>query len=237
MQAYLKKQSESVGLSLTDEQTKKVEQYHDLLVEANRVMNLTRVPDEMEEAVDRNYLDSMAPVALGLFDGAETVVDVGSGAGFPGVPLAIALPDKRFTLMDSLTKRVEFLKSVVSALSLNAEAVALRAEDAGRKAEYREQFDLAVSRAVAPVNVLAELMLPLLRVGGRMLAYKGPAVEEEAKEAEKALELLGGRVRTVHEVRIPGRDWRHTVLEIEKIAPTPEKYPRRAGMPEKKPLV
>lgn len=210
-----------------------LERFHEMLVAANARTNLTRVPADISEAVDRNYLDSLA--ALPLLAGAKCCVDVGSGAGFPGVPLSAFLPDVRFVLMDSLNKRVEFLKAAIADMGLNAEAVALRAEDAGR-GELRERFDAAISRAVAPMNVLAELMLPLVRVGGRMLAHKGPSAEAELQEADLPIAALGGRVERIHPVHIPGRDWGHNIVVVEKIAPTPDKYPRRAGVPEKRPL-
>ena len=162
-------------------------------------------------------------------------MDVGSGAGFPGVPLAIFLPDTHFVLMDSLAKRVEFLRGVIEELSLNAEAVCLRAEEAGRGA-MRETFDAATARAVAPLNVLCELLLPLVRVGGKAVALKGPGAAAEAEAAQNALEALGGRLFAIEEVPIPGRDWAHTLAVLTKTAPPRKKYPRRAGEPEKRPL-
>ena len=163
-------------------------------------------------------------------------MDVGSGAGFPGIPLAIMLPGMRFTLMDALGKRVDFLRTVIDRLGLNAVALHLRAEDAARRADLRERFDLAMARAVAPMNVLCEYLLPFVRVGGRMLALKGPSLDGELAEAESALALLGGQVERVLPIDIPGRDWDHRAAWIVKAAPTPVKFPRRAGLPEKRPL-
>ena len=225
----------AMGIAMTDAQAAQFARYHVMLTEANARMNLTRVPEDLREAADRNYLDCIAPLAQGL-DPAGAAIDVGSGAGFPGVPLAIMLPDTRFTLLDALQKRVAFLQSVIDALGLNAEAVHLRAEDAARRPELRERFDLAVARAVAPVNVLAEFMLPFVKVGGHMLAMKGPNLDEELQAGEGAIRLLGGEVERVARLPIPGRDWDHRAAWVRKAAPTPEKYPRRAGMPEKKPL-
>lgn len=236
MRKTLVQKAASLGIAISGEQAEKFSAFHEFLTLKNARMNLTRVPDDMQEAIDRNYLDSVSPIALGVFDGVKTLVDVGSGAGFPGIPLAILLPDVEITLLDALGKRVDFLNEAIKLLSLRARAVKLRAEEAGARAEMREAFDCAVSRAVAGVNVLAEYMLPLVRVGGRMLAYKGPAAQEELVLAENAVHLLGGRAVSVRPVLIPGRDWAHSVVEIEKIAPTPAKYPRRAGMPEKRPL-
>ncbi|MDO4865303.1 MAG: 16S rRNA (guanine(527)-N(7))-methyltransferase RsmG [Clostridia bacterium] len=226
----------AMGIPMTQAQAEQFERYHALLLEANARMNLTRVPDDPREAVDRNYLDCIAPLADG-FPEVERAVDVGSGAGFPGIPLSIMLPDTHFTLIDSLGKRVEFLQSVVDALGLNARALHLRAEDAARRPELRERFDLATARAVAPMNVLCEYLLPFVRVGGRALALKGPGADEELACAKGALALLGGAVERVSTLRIPGRDWDHRAVWLSKAAPTPDAYPRRAGVPEKKPLV
>ena len=224
-----------MGIPMTGGQAEQFESYHDMLVEANARMNLTRVPDDPREAADRNYLDCVAPLAGG-FPAVGTAVDVGSGAGFPGIPLAIMLPGTRFTLIDALGKRVEFLDAVIRRLGLNAEALHLRAEDAARQGALRGRFDLAVARAVAPMNVLCEYMLPLVRVGGQMLALKGPGLEEELAQADNALALLGGSVTRVQPLAIPGREWDHRAAWIAKTAPTPDRYPRRAGMVEKRPL-
>ena len=225
----------AAGIPLSREQAEKVEAYHRLLTEVNARFNLTRVPDDVTEAIDRNYLDSLAPLRFGLA-GVARAIDVGSGAGFPGVPLAICMPEARFVFLDSLGKRVDFLNGVVEKLGLNAEAIHLRAEDGARRPELRESFDLATARAVASLNLLAEYLLPFVRVGGSMLAYKGPTLNEELAEATNALSILGGRFARAARAEIPGRDWDHRLCWIEKAAPTPEKYPRKAGKPEKSPL-
>ena len=232
----LLRRAEAAGIPLTLEQAEKFEVYHRMLVEANARFNLTRVPDDAAEAVDRNYLDCIAPLRAGLPAGVARAIDVGSGAGFPGIPLAICLPGVRFVLLDSLGKRVEFLRSVIDALGLNAEALHLRAEDGARRPELREAFDLATARAVAPLNLLAEYLLPFVRVGGHMLAYKGPGLDAERAEAEFAFQTLGGRFARAEAVSIPGRDWNHCLAWIEKTAPTPDRYPRKSGKPEKSPL-
>ena len=226
----------ALGIPMTGTQAGQFAAYHELLTSANARMNLTRVPEDPREAADRNYLDCIAALAR-EFPPAHTAIDVGSGAGFPGIPLSIMLPDTRFTLMDALKKRVDFLQSVIDALHLNAVAVHLRAEDAARQADLREGFDLAVARAVAPMNVLCEFLLPFVRMGGHMLAMKGPNLDAELSEAENAVALLGGRVERVIDLPIPGREWSHRAAWVLKVSPTPDKYPRRAGMPEKRPLV
>ena len=225
----------AMGIAMSPTQAEQFERYHALLIEANARMNLTRVPDDPIEAADRNYLDSIAALS-GAFPAVRTAIDVGSGAGFPGVPLAIMLPETRFVLLDSLGKRVDFLNSVIDALDLNAEAVHLRAEDAAKTRDYRERFDLACARAVAPMNVLCEYLLPFVRVEGWMLALKGPSLDEELAQAENALNALGGAVTKTLALSIPGRDWDHRAVWIHKTVPTPDKYPRKAGTAEKKPL-
>lgn len=228
--------AQQAGVALSRAQAEKLVQYHEMLVQANRRFNLTRVSEDYAEALDRNYIDCILPLKIGLPENTRSVIDVGSGAGFPGIPLSICRPDVHFVLMDSLGKRVEFLKSVIDALQLNAEAVHMRAEDGARKAEYREQFDVATARAVAALNLLSEYLLPFVRQGGYMMALKGPTLQEELLQAENALKLLGGRFVREDALTIPDRDWDHRVAWIEKCAPTPDKYPRKAGKPEKKPL-
>ena len=229
------RRAEAAGIPLNREQAEKFEAYHRMLTNANAKFNLTRIPDDAAEAVDRNYLDCLAPLRFGL-DGVARAIDVGSGAGFPGVPLAICMAQTRFVFLDSLGKRVDFLNDVIEALGLNAEAVHLRAEDGARRPELREAFDLATARAVAPLNLLAEYLLPFARVGGVMLAYKGPSLDEELAGAANALSILGGKFARAERAGIPGRDWDHRLCWIEKTAPTPDKYPRKAGKPEKNPL-
>ncbi|MEG1514785.1 MAG: 16S rRNA (guanine(527)-N(7))-methyltransferase RsmG [Clostridia bacterium] len=230
--------SKNMSIVLDDEMCNKFERYHEMLVSAGKVMNLTRVPDDPLEAVDRNYLDSLTPLAVpGLMQGARTLVDVGSGAGFPGIPLAIALPQLRVTMVDALSKRVGFLQSVIDALGLlNATAVHARLEDAARMPMLRGQFDLATARAVADTAVLCEWALPFLRVGGQLIAYKGPAIDEELPRAAQALATLGGEVQRVVSAPLPGRDWDHRLLIVQKIAPTSKRFPRKPGEPARNPL-
>lgn len=234
-QSLLIERAARMGIEMSGAQADKLARYHDMLAAANARMNLTRVPEDPAEAVDRNYLDSIAVLA-GATSRFDTAADVGSGAGFPGIPLSIMLPGTRFTLIDALGKRVEFLRQVIEALGLNAEALHLRAEDAARRPELRERFDLAAARAVAPMNVLCEYLLPLARVGGHALALKGPGLDEELAGAENALAALGGELDHVQLLPIPGRDWDHRAAWLRKTSPTPEKYPRRAGVAEKRPL-
>lgn len=234
MQNRILESAEEMGVSLTPEQAEKMVRYHEMLVAANKQMNLTRVPDDMSEAADRNYLDSLN--AVKHLQGVRNLIDVGTGAGLPGIPIAIACPHIRVTLLDALQKRVGFLQSVIDALGLNAEAVHGRAEDAAKLPEFRDAFDVATARAVAEMNVLSEWLLPFVKPDGRMLALKGPNAEEELERAENALKQLNAEKVAVHPAPVPGRDWDHKIVEIKKTAPTPERFPRRAGVAEKKPL-
>ncbi|MBE5808279.1 MAG: 16S rRNA (guanine(527)-N(7))-methyltransferase RsmG [Clostridiales bacterium] len=233
---HLRRGAAAMRIELTDAQADMFLAYYRRIVEANAQFNLTRVPDDPAEFIDRNLLDSLAPLCFDMLPEGCSLIDVGTGAGFPGIPLAIARPDVSVTLVDALDKRVKFLQGVTDALHLNAEAVHMRAEDAARTPNMRESFDVATARAVAPVNVLAELLLPFVRPGGAMLAFKGPGAQEELEDARFAIETLGGGCVRLEQAGIPGRDWRHSLVLVEKAASTPEKYPRRAGMPEKRPL-
>ena len=204
-----------------------------LLLEKNRVMNLTAITEDADVAA-LHLLDSLALLRCADF-AEKRVVDVGTGAGFPGMPLRIVRPDFDLTLLDSLGKRVEFLRESCAALGLSrVECVHARAEEfAGAR---REQYDLAVSRAVAALNVLSELCLPLVRVGGRFLAMKSVESEEEIRSAKPAIALLGGRIRSVEDYTIPGTEVVHRVVCVEKLSPTPEKYPRPFAKIKKQPL-
>lgn len=209
----------------------RLEAFAGLVLERNQVMNLTAITEPSAFA-GLHLLDSLSLIPLaGLSSG--TVVDVGTGAGFPGVPLAIALPEARVTLLDSLGKRIEFLREACGALGLeNTRCVHARAEEFGE----REQFDWAVSRAVAPLPMLCELSLPLVRVGGRFLAMKSSHSQEELDEAGRAISILGGRVDWVKDYPIPGAEIQHRLICIEKTTPTPRKYPRRFSQLKKQPL-
>ena len=223
------------GLELSEAAAEKLCIYHEMLTEANKVMNLTRVSDDPAEAIDRNYIDSILP--MHLLKGAKTLCDVGSGAGFPGIPLSIVCPDVHVVLMDSLGKRVNFLNSVIEKLGLNAEAVHIRAEDGAKDPKYRDAFDVVTARAVAAMPVLCELALPFVKVGGRMLAYKGPSLPEELETSGAILKRLHASVTETLPVRIAGRDWEHNVCIIKKEAPTPKSFPRKAGEANRNPIL
>lgn len=230
--------AQQMGISLPDHAPEQLIQYHEMLMEANRVMNLTRVPENAQESVDRNYLDCLSPLSVsGLLDDVHTLCDVGSGAGFPGIPLSIACPQIHVVLMDSLGKRVKFLNQVIAALHLNAESIHIRAEDAAKLPAYRDHFDLVTARAVASLPTLIELSLPFVRPGGHMLAFKGPSLDEELAISQKALKKLCSQPVQSHAISIPGRDWDHRLLLIRKNAPTPKCFPRKAGEAGRAPFI
>lgn len=221
-----------MGLSVSPEAAVHFRLYYELLSEKNAVMNLTAISGE-EDTARLHFLDSLSPLLL--FDMAgHSVIDVGTGAGFPGLPMKIACPELSLTMLDSQNKRVEFLSEVCRQLGLTGtDCVHARAEE---YAGHRESYDFAVSRAVARLNVLCELCLPYVKPSGAFLALKGPALSEELEEAEKAISLLGGRTERVFDYAIPGVEARHNIAVIRKVSPTPKKYPRRFALIKKSPL-
>ena len=225
------------GIPFSDELPEKLAAYLTLLREWNARMDLTNVAED-EDWIDRHLCDSLIPLAHeGLIPASGAVIDVGTGAGFPGLPLAMACPALSFTLLDSQQKRLDFLQAVLDATATrNVRLVHARAEDGARQRDLRACFDLAVARAVAPLAVLAEYLLPYVRVGGAALCWKGPALAEEWEAGRRACFLLGGKATQPIPTPIPGRDWQHCLLTIRKERTTPSAYPRRAGIPAKTPL-
>lgn len=216
----------------------RIVRYHEMLADWNTRMNLTGDTD-FDTSLDRHYADCLAPLAnRELFPEGASLIDVGSGAGFPGLPLAIARPDLQVTLLDSLMKRINFLAAVVEELGLtNVRLVHSRAEDGGRDALLRERFDIAAARAVAPLPVLCELLLPFVRVGGKMVCYKGPSASEELEAGRKAARILGaGNITTIPVVLPSQPEWQHCVLTCDKKQKTVRQYPRKAGTPSRDPL-
>lgn len=227
---------EAMGIPADKTALDRFEMFHALLDEGNKKMDLTAVMEE-DERVDRHDLDSAAPLAKGLLPEGARIIDVGTGAGFPGIPLLILRPDLKLTLLDAQAKRIHFLEGVLAQLGLTAVTLHARAEDAARLPEHREAYDAAVSRAVAPSPVLQELTLPFVRVGGKAIAWKGPGAEGEWERAKRAAFVLGGALRPPEPAPVPGRpEWNHVLLISEKERPTPKAYPRKAGTPSKKPL-
>ena len=232
----LRQAAESYGLALTEEQLSRFERYYELLIEWNQKMNLTAITEPREVAV-KHMIDSLSAWDDSLFSPEASLVDVGTGAGFPGIPLKILYPGLKLTLLDSLNKRIRYLQTVVDELGrTDVRCIHARAEEAARQKEYREQFDIAVSRAVARLPILAEYCLPFVKKGGIFAALKGMQYEQEAQEARKALGMLGGQLAAVHPVQLPGLEDKRAVIYVRKTGKTPAAYPRKAGTPEKNPL-
>ena len=227
---------EQLGFSLEKRQLEQFYRYYEILIEKNKVMNLTAIT-EYEEVIQKHFLDSISIVLWSGFKKNASVIDVGTGAGFPGIPLKIAFPDLQVLLLDSLKKRVNFLNEVINELGLSQiTAVHGRAEDFARKADYREKFYLCTSRAVANLSTLSEYCIPFVKVGGYFVSYKSGKVEEELLQAKKAISVLNGRVEDTVSFLLPGTDIERALIVVRKEKEVSVKYPRKAGMPSKEPL-
>ena len=224
------------GIPLTAEQIEQFSVYHEMLLDWNTRMNLTALTAPEDVAV-KHIIDSLTAYDAALFDGARTLIDVGTGAGLPGIPLAVYAPHLTVTLLDALNKRVRFLTEVTAAMGLqNVRCIHARAEEAARTAEHRAAYDIVVSRAVARLPVLLEYTLPFVRVGGTLLALKGRAYAEEQQEGQRAAAVLGGSRITARPVHLPGLDDVRAILTVTKERQTPAAYPRGGGAPTRRPL-
>lgn len=233
METYFKKMCNDLGIDLNKIQIEKFLRYKDLLVEKNKYVNLTAITED-REIILKHFVDSLT-INKYLEDKAK-IIDVGTGAGFPGIPIKILREDVDVTLLDSLNKRVNFLNEVIADLDLKQiGTVHGRAEDVAHKAEYREKFDTVTARAVANLATLSELCLPFIKQGGKFICMKGSSIEE-INEARTALEVLGGEVVSVDKFLLPSSDMERNIVVIKKIKPTPNKYPRKAGTPAKEPI-
>lgn len=252
-----KKKCKVFGIDLSEVQIEKFMDYYKLLIEWNSFMNLTAITD-FEEVVLKHFVDSLAVCQTKEFfdiikfsEGKSNVgdgnaflenkqvslIDVGTGAGFPGIPLKIIYPDLKVTLLDSLNKRVKFLNTIIDELNLkNAETIHGRAEDFAKQQSYREQYDFCVSRAVANLSTLTELCLPFVKVEGYFISYKSEKLKEELSAGEKAIKILGGKIERQEEYLLPDTDIKRSLLMIRKVNDTPKKYPRKAGTPAKEPI-
>lgn len=227
---------EKIGITLNEQQKQQFDKYYEMLVEWNKVMNLTGIT-EYDEVNLKHFTDSLTIARTQEMQKIQSVIDIGTGAGFPGIPLKIAFPHLKVVLLDSLNKRIKFLDAVIEELGLeNISTIHGRAEDFAKKKEYRECFDLCVSRAVANLATLSEYCLPFVKVEGEFISYKSGDSDEEIRDAEFAVKVLGGKITDVDKFQLPGTDMGRSLVKIKKVKNTAGKYPRKAGLPSKEPL-
>lgn len=232
----LQSKAEQLGIRLSEKQLEQFQCYYERLIEKNKVMNLTAIT-EYEEVVDKHFVDSILLGSVKELSGKKRVIDVGTGAGFPGIPLKIVYPELEITLLDSLNKRVKFLNEVIEELGLTGiQTVHSRAEDLAQDAVHRQQYDICVSRAVANLSTLSEYCIPFVKQGGYFISYKSTQIEEELKQAKKAVQVLGGTLEQVETVQIPGTTIERQFVMIRKTGTTPKKFPRKAGTASKTPI-
>ena len=230
----LKENAEEIGVLLDEESLVKLYKYKDLVLEWNEKINLTAITDEREFAV-KHFIDSIT--INKYIEPKKTIIDIGTGAGFPGIPLKILNKDNKVVLFDSLNKRLKVLEDIIEKIELeNVETLHGRAEETFKNKQHREKYDIAVSRAVAALNVLVELMLPAVKVGGICICMKGNNAEEEIKEAKKAIKELGGDIIKVEKLILPELNLERNIIIIKKVRQTPNKYPRKPGTPQKEPI-
>lgn len=230
-------QLKELDIKLNDRQKQQFQKYYELLVEWNKVMNLTGIT-EYDEVNEKHFVDSLAIVKAVEIEKVKSVIDIGTGAGFPGIPLKIVYPQLHVVLLDSLNKRIKFLDTVIEELGLeNIDTLHGRAEDYAKKEEYREQFDLCVSRAVANLATLSEYCIPYIRVGGMFISYKSGNVDEELQQSKKAVNVFGGKIAETVKFQLPGTEIGRAFVKIEKEKRTGRKYPRKAGLPGKEPIL
>lgn len=226
----------NMGISLSEQQQEQFLRYYEILIEWNSFMNLTGIT-EFYEVMKKHFEDSLELVRVLSIKDIHTLLDVGTGAGFPGIPLKIAFPHLRVVLLDSLGKRVKFLNHVIEQLGLlDIKAIHGRAEDFARDSMYREQFDVTVSRAVANLSSLSEYCIPYTKINGFFISYKSGKIEEELEQAEKAVSVLGGKVQNVDKFILSDTDMERSLVVIRKVKETPKKYPRKAGLPSREPI-
>lgn len=225
-----------LSIELNEKQVKQFIKFYEMLVEWNKVMNLTGIT-EYDEVVEKHFVDSLSIVNVVDMNDIHKVIDIGTGAGFPGIPLKIAFPHLEITLLDSLNKRIKFLNAVIDELGLdNIHTIHGRAEDFAKQENYREKYDLCVSRAVANLSTLSEYCLPYVAVDGMFVPYKSGDIEEELNNSKKAIQILGGKIENTFKFELPGTDIGRSFVKIKKVKNTAKKYPRKAGLPSKEPL-
>lgn len=223
-----------ININLTENQIEKFHKYMKLLLKWNEKINLTAITDE-DEIILKHFVDSLT--VLKYINENDKIIDVGTGAGFPGIPIAIMMPNVKITLLDSLNKRINFLNEVIRKLDLkNIETIHSRSEDCGKDILFREKYDIALARAVANLSTLSEYLLPFIKIDGKMICMKGSNLEEELKNAEYAIKELGGEFVLKDEFELPDSDIKRNIIIVEKVKYTPKIYPRKAGLPSKEPI-
>lgn len=229
-------QLEQLGITVSDRQREQFQKYYEMLVKWNEVMNLTAIT-EYDEVNEKHFVDSLAIVKGLDMNEVDYMIDIGTGAGFPGIPLKIIYPHLKVTLLDSLNKRVKFLDEVLRTLELeNVKTLHGRAEDYSREEEYREKYDLCVSRAVSNLSALSEYCIPYVKIGKMFVSYKSVNVDEEVEQSLNAIRILGGKLIKIDKIKLPDSDISRAFVYIEKVKSTSKKYPRKAGVPAKEPL-
>ena len=228
------KKLNKLNIKLSEEQYRQFYDYMNLLIEWNEKINLTAIV-EPEDIILKHFIDSLT--VSKYVENGQKIADIGTGAGFPGIPLKIANPENEVVLIDSLNKRIKFLDEVIAVSKLDKiEAVHARAEEIGHNKNYREQFEIVTSRAVARLNTLLEYMMPLLKVGGKCVCLKGPNITDEVEDAKNAIEVLGGKLETIEEITLPDSDNKRTIIIVKKVKPTSNTYPRKPGTPSSSPI-
>lgn len=236
MKDLLKQACSDLGIKLNEEQIEKFMSYKKLLLEWNEKVNLTSITDE-REIILKHFVDCLSITTVYDIKADTKVIDVGTGAGFPGIPLKIVYPDIKLTLLDSLNKRILFLQDLNIKLEFkNVDCIHSRAEDSGQNKLYREKYDLCASRAVADLSVLAEYCLPFVSIGGSFISFKGAEIEDELNQSKTAIKKLGGEIQNVEIIKIPFSDITHSIITIKKLRQTPSQYPRKAGTISKQPI-
>ncbi len=231
----LEKQSKEIEIKLNEEQLNQFYKYMELLLKWNEKINLTAIT-EPKEIIKKHFIDSLT--ILKHIKDNENVIDIGTGAGFPGIPLKIANPSIQIILLDSLNKRIKFLNNLIDELKItNIKTIHARIEEVGQNKEYREKFDVVTSRAVSNMNILSEYMIPFAKINGKCLCMKGSEIEEEMKNSKRTINILGGKIQEINTFKLPESDIKRNLVIIKKEKNTPKKYPRRPGIPSKQPLI
>ena len=234
-QKKLKSELNDLNLMFHEKQLDQFYNYMNILLEENEKINLTAITDP-EEIITKHFIDSLT--IYKYIGNASKIIDIGTGAGFPGIPLKIINPNLNITLVDSLNKRINFINKVKNYLNLtNIDVIHARAEELAKQIKYREKHDIATSRAVASLNVLLEYLMPYVKIGGKCICMKGSNIDDELKESKKAIQILGGEIEKIEEITLPNTDIKRNIIIIKKEKQTPNSYPRKAGIPSKKPIV